>query len=133
MANSLMRRCAALLLICAGCGGGVEDPFEREHVTGQVTLDGKPVEFGTISFEGEKKEQTSEVALSLTPIRNGSFNTEEGGLGASPGSNAVRVTVYDGDPDSVEKEARRLGSWQGQKEVNGDPLVIEIAASELMK
>ena len=40
---------AALPLLLAGCGG--EGPFERAAVEGIVTLDGQPLEAGTIVFE----------------------------------------------------------------------------------
>jgi hypothetical protein len=48
-----MRACAVLpvLLLLAGCGSS--DNLPREPVSGTVTLDGKPLERGTISFQPE--------------------------------------------------------------------------------
>ncbi len=39
------------LLLCSGCGGGVEyEGDERAAVSGTVTLDGNPLPFGTITL-----------------------------------------------------------------------------------
>lgn len=41
------------LSICAlaGCGGAPKDPLGRQAVSGKVTLDGKPLDAGSITFQ----------------------------------------------------------------------------------
>jgi hypothetical protein len=129
-------RVLTLLLLSGslvGCGGGGGDPFDRAPITGTVSVGGEPVEFGSITFEGEKNEATQEVALAVIPIRQGKFDSSAAGRSPSPGTNEVTVTVYDGDPDSEEREAPVRGTWLGQEDVEaGEEIKIDINPEDLV-
>jgi len=49
---------ACCLLLAAGCGGGADLP-DRAKVEGLVTLDGKPLETGTVIFEPDASKGTT--------------------------------------------------------------------------
>jgi hypothetical protein len=71
-----------------GCGGG--DPFARQPLTGLVTFEGKPIQFGVISFEPADKEPTGTTAS----IRDGKFSIDRAG-GLSVGKYKVYVQAFD--------------------------------------
>ena len=122
-----------LVLIAGGCGGA-KDPFERTDVSGTVTLDGQPIQFGEIYFKGpvDENDQTAQAFL---PIREGKFESV-GAQHPTPGENTVTVTIYETDPD-VESEdgspARAIGAWTGSQTVGEEPISINIEKSQLEK
>lgn len=76
----------ALILSTVGCGGGIA--IERADVTGKVTLDGQPLESGSVTFL-PTKIKTGVPATA--EIKNGVFSlTAENG--ATVGSNRVEIT-----------------------------------------
>lgn len=84
----------ALLLIAAGCGGGVDHP-DLAEVTGTVTLDDKPLSGAKVTFspqEGRPSEGTTDsegkYELSYTP----------GVPGAELGQHTVRIETADETP-----------------------------------
>lgn len=89
-----MRRLLIILgassLALVGCGGA-GDPFPREPVSGVVTLDGKPVPAGMITFTpiGGAEPVASGV------IRDGHFELPRAD-GPAPGSH--RVTIWSRGP-----------------------------------
>ncbi len=70
---------AALVLAAAGCGDAVA-------VSGKVTLDGVPVESGTVTFV---PEDTSKGQGAGATITNGEYKIE--GVGPPPGSYRVEI------------------------------------------
>lgn len=85
---------ALLVTALAGCGSG------KATVTGKVTLDGQPLEKGTISFEPVDGATSSAEG----PIAAGAYSLE-----VPPGPKLVRISatkvigqrqVYEGDPNS---------------------------------
>ena len=50
------------LLACWGCGDGAADGLPRRAVSGSVTLDGKPLESGMISFDPDAADQPHPVS-----------------------------------------------------------------------
>ncbi len=83
--------CVALV----GCGSGVSPTAD---VTGEVTLDGKPLETGVIIFE------TTGARPSTGKIENGKIvevTTYKTGDGASVGQSKVSITAFK-PPESVE-------------------------------
>ncbi len=78
-----------LLLLAAGCGKP-GDGFSRFPVEGTVTLDGKPLKSGTITFNA-----TGQGASSSGEIAEGAFKLS-GDDGLSPGP--YRVEIYSIQP-----------------------------------
>ncbi|WP_406693938.1 hypothetical protein V5E97_23145 [Singulisphaera sp. Ch08] len=78
------------LMTFAGCGGSSADGFSRFPVDGTVTLDGKPLASGTISFNA-----LQQGASASGPIADGAFRLA-GDDGLSPGP--YRVEIYSLQP-----------------------------------
>ncbi len=86
----------SLALVCfAGCGGATSDRPATYAVTGVVTLDGKPVEGATVTFNPESRDGTA--AFGRTGA-DGTYQltTFEASDGALPGDYIVTVTKYSG-------------------------------------
>jgi hypothetical protein len=74
-------------LATAGCSGG-DDDFPRERISGTVTLDGKPLETGRITFM--PTETTGPSTASEAAIKNGAYEISvDQGLAPGP----YRVTI----------------------------------------
>jgi hypothetical protein len=78
--------CLASVLVLAGCGQG--DAGTRAAVTGQVTLDGKPLAQGAIKFA--PMDQTRGVVTGVS-IHDGHFELPAE-IGAAIGWNRVEIT-----------------------------------------
>ena len=74
--------------LLAGCGE--RRPLSR--VTGQVLFDGKPLQFGTVSFQPEFGQPATAV---IQPDGSFSLHTVGEGAGAVVGRNLVRVACYE--------------------------------------
>lgn len=75
-------------IVVSGCGEGrpaVESSTEEATVTGKVAIKGKPVEEGTIVFDGTNVERKM-APLKTAPIKDGVYTAT-----AFIGDNAVRV------------------------------------------
>lgn len=134
---------AGLTFCFVGCGGGVEDPFDRTHVSGSVSIDGQPLKYGAIYFKGEQAADATEVAQALLDIRDGKFAATRA-YKPGIGKNSVLVTAYEGDPpppapvDDEEGDAppdpKVVGYWQTEVTIEDEaPLTFEIRKSELQK
>src|SRR5262249_56780399 len=78
----------------SGCG----DPRNRQEVTGEVTLHGRPLDDGIIQFAPVDGQETGDGAQ----IVNGKYRIpKEKGL--SPGK--YKVTIYGGDGKSRARDA----------------------------
>ena len=73
------------LLVLSGCGGSGAD---REAISGAVTLDGKPLESGSILFTPEGPGSTGGGE-----IENGQYSLSRE-LGLSPGSYRVQIQSW---------------------------------------
>lgn len=73
----------ALLVAAGGCGSGVR----RVHVSGDVSLDGKPIEEGNITFTpvtgtagpatgGEIRNGKYDVAAAVSPLAGGTYRVQ---------------------------------------------------------
>ncbi|AGA31028.1 hypothetical protein [Singulisphaera acidiphila] len=79
-----------VLMTIAGCGGSPADGFSRFPVEGTVTLDGKPLVTGTISFNA-----LQQGASASGPIAEGAFRlVDDDGLSPGP----YRVEIYSLQP-----------------------------------
>jgi hypothetical protein len=83
------------LLTCTfclvGCGSG--DKFNRQPVSGTISIDGRPIPHGNIEFVPSESQPTT-VTLE---IKDGKFSVEQKG-GLAPGKYIIRVQGMDGPP-----------------------------------
>lgn len=84
-----------------GCGGGGGSTRKLVKVTGTVSLSGKALETGTITFVAEGNEAMNAAA----EIKAGkySLSTEKAGDGAPPGNYKVRIESWATPPSMDEK------------------------------
>jgi hypothetical protein len=82
-----------LTLGLAGCGG--TNPANVVHVSGTVTLDGKPIPLGMIVFEPDPSRGNS-GPQGHADIKDGRFDTRASKKGAVVGPQLVRITGGDG-------------------------------------
>jgi hypothetical protein len=81
------------VLLC-GCGGG----GRRLHpVAGTVTFDGKPLAVGQIFFDPDVGKG-NDGPQGFAHIKDGKFDTAEGGRGVLGGPYIVRIDGFDGRP-----------------------------------
>jgi hypothetical protein len=86
-----------LSLSLAGCGGDGDDGLPRVAVSGSVTLDGKPLASGAISFMPESQGQVNPVSVGAV-ISRGSYTIPRE-QGPTPGKYRVGIiSVEDGPP-----------------------------------
>lgn len=82
----------AWLVAIGGCGGGSEDGLPRQAVSGKVTLDGKPLERGVISFTPDA--QATSPVTGGGVIADGAYAIpREQGL--TPGKYKVSINASD--------------------------------------
>jgi len=85
--TTLFLNCLIVVGVLCGCGGNQE----RVPVHGLVTLDGKPLPVGTVSFMGE-----GGYAVASGDIHEGKYTVSESGnrRGIPPGTYGVRITSW---------------------------------------
>ncbi len=83
------------MVVLFGCG---TDGLQRFDVAGEVTFDGQPVPAGEITFEPDHT-QGNEGPQGFALIRNGRYNTAEGGRGVIGGPHLLRLTGWARIPD----------------------------------
>lgn len=90
-----LARVVGLAGLCAlaGCGGG-GDP-NLVHVSGTVTVDGKPLPLGLIVFEPDPAKG-NRGQQGHADIKDGKFDTRQAGKGVAVGAQIVRITGGDG-------------------------------------
>jgi hypothetical protein len=92
-----------------GCGGGNAGPTLYQ-LSGTVTFAGKPVPAGTILFEPDVAKGNRGPAGFAT-IRDGKFDTREGGKGTVGGPHTARITGMEAPlPEGVPVEEARVKS-----------------------
>lgn len=79
---------SVLLLSLAGCG----QDDGRESLSGNVTFDGQPLVYGEIVF------RPSEGPEGIATVRDGKYDTDDGGMGITIGPNTVIITGYAAEP-----------------------------------
>jgi len=91
-------------LVLSACGPARVDDLPREAVSGKVTLDGKPLERGTISFQPASASPTS----GMVSIVGGSYSMPKA-YGLVPGSYKVSISSSEGSGPS-----EKLGDVPGK-------------------
>jgi hypothetical protein len=90
---SLLLFAAAVALLPMGCNEGPR----RYDVSGKVTFKGAPLPAGEIYFDPDSK-QNNQGPQGYARIKDGVYNTAEGGKGTVGGPHVVRIGGYDGQP-----------------------------------
>lgn len=80
------------LLALTGCGGGSDSNLV--HVSGTVTVDGKPLPLGLIVFEPDPMRNRGPQGFAN--IKDGRFDTCQAGKAVALGPQIVRITGGDG-------------------------------------
>lgn len=93
MGRGCLLLAAACLLLLPGCGSNLA------RVSGEVTLDGKPLETGTIVFQGEGQ------AMGVGEIEGGSYAIKTGNeRGLAPGKYRVTVSAFQTRPGASDMD-----------------------------
>lgn len=117
------------VVICGlvGCGGS--GGVERFGVAGTVTFEGKPVPFGSVKIEPDRKKGGSGPA-GFAQIRDGKFDTAESGRGSVKGP--MLVTVQGVATDAVYAQPI-FKPYQTAVEVGDDNEPLEIVVPDELK
>ena len=97
--SALLTGCLALGGL--GCGGEDVDTRPRQAISGEVTLDGKPLEDGELTFDPKSR---AEGVPAAGKIVGGHFSIDRN-EGPVPGSYFVRINAI--DPSTVPARAAR--------------------------
>lgn len=95
-----------LSFLLVGCGG--EEKPQTVLVSGLVTLDGKPLPKGTVTFQSKSKGDGSLKRPAIGQIDSSGrvqLSTFEAGDGVIPGSYTVVITAFENDPSAEEYAA----------------------------
>ncbi|MBA4191634.1 MAG: hypothetical protein C0467_26950 [Planctomycetaceae bacterium] len=122
------------LCVLAGCGGG-SDP-NLVHVSGTVTVDGKPLPLGMIVFEPDPAKG-NRGQQGHADIKDGQFDTRQSGKGVALGAQVVRITGGDGvNPEPFTPFGKLLFEEHTTRtDVTKDqpPLRLDIPGQKAMK
>ncbi len=116
--RGLLCACAVGLLAVVGCGGA--DPFNKQPLTGSVTVKGKLLPYGQIFFEPAEGQKFATNAT----INDGKFVlTKETGL--SPGKYSYRLMALDREEKTLSPaEAATSDPGAGKGKIAGPSVVI---------
>lgn len=89
------RAASAVLALCAVLSGGCGTPANVAHVSGTVTVDGKPLPAGMVVFEPDPAKG-GRGPQGRADIKDGRFDTRLAGAAAALGPQVVRITGGDG-------------------------------------
>ena len=95
-----------VLVTCCGCGDGAADQLPRNAVSGSITLDGKPLESGMISFDPDSAEQAQPVSGGCL-VRGGGYSLARVD-GLTPGT--YRVSIRSGGDGAALAEGEAPGA-----------------------
>jgi hypothetical protein len=106
-----LRRLGGLLLLGAGLAlpAGCDGGPKRYHVSGQVLHDGKPVPAGEIFFDPDPAKG-NDGPQGFARIKDGRYDSRDGGTAAGPGPQVVRILGFDGNarPDADQPFGKAL-------------------------
>lgn len=106
--------CSTIVLVGCGGGAGYEGP-QRAEITGAVTLDGKPLEDGSIAFQPRNEDQKPAGGI----IAGGQYKIPEG-KGPTMGEYDVYITAMG---ETKEVPVIDGGEETGEFEVVGEQLI----------
>lgn len=93
---------AGISAACALLAGCAEDGPPRYDVSGMVSFNGEPVPRGTIVFEPDTKKG-NKGPQGFADIKDGHFNTADGGKGTVGGPHIARIAGFDGKPQNEQQ------------------------------
>jgi len=91
--RSLWMLCFAVALTAPGCGGSSGKKIDRQSISGSVTLDGAPLDQGTIRFEPMSDVKEKTAAGSLIQAGRYAISAAEG---LPPGKYIVSISAVEG-------------------------------------
>lgn len=94
----------AFVFFANGCGSRGPETY---HVSGTVTLEGKPVPAGSVLFEPDQSKGNKGPA-GFAKIKDGKFDTRAGGRGTVGGPHVVKIMALDGVPAEEMPEGTPL-------------------------
>lgn len=92
--------------LLSGCGSGDTGP-KRYQLSGKAQFKGQPIPAGQIVFEPDSSKGNS-GPQGAAEIRDGKFDTRNGGRGTIGGPHRVRITGYDGVSQDEMHPAKQL-------------------------
>lgn len=96
---------AILTASLLGCGGGAGIDPQLQVISGTVTLDGAPLDQGSIQFYSDSPQSHSMV--SSTTIRRGEFQLEQKG-GLPPGLYKAAISSVKSSPDQANSTGDKM-------------------------
>ena len=93
---------AGLALVLLGCGGKPE----RVRVSGRVTFQGNPVQYGNIVFEPDPSRGNRGPQGYAKISSKGTFDTGVAGTGPCPGPQVVTIEAYPDLNSPASKKSR---------------------------
>jgi hypothetical protein len=88
---AMMLRVAFLCASVAGCGGRAYEGEQRFAISGTVTVDGQPLDFGVIAFKPQGMGENLKGRVAGSPIREGRYTIPEE---KGPTAAAYRVEIH---------------------------------------
>lgn len=110
MTTGLEWVCVAVALACVGCRSHVEHEWQTAAVSGMVTVDGKPLEHGTVRFVPTGKTLGPKTTLE---VHDGMF-TADADHGPSLGSHRVEIEYAD-DSELAHDDEAALSELKGKR------------------
>lgn len=118
---------AGLALVLLGCGGKPE----RVRVSGQVTFQGKPVQYGNIVFEPDPSKGNRGPQGYAKITSKGTFDTGIAGTGPCPGPQVVTIEAYPDVESPASKKSRVVLQYRTQVDLPAEATTqdFEVPAS----
>lgn len=107
---------SSLTLALHGCGGKPE----RVRVSGQVTFEGKPVQYGNIVFEPDQTKGNRGPQGYAKIDAQGNYDTAIAGAGPSPGAQVVTLEAYPDLDSPAAKKNRILLQYRTNVDLSGE-------------
>ncbi len=110
------------LLVLSGCGDGAE----RIRVSGQVTFDGKAVQYGNIIFEPDQS-RGNHGPQGYAKIKHGHYDTSDAGTGPCPGPQVVYLEGYPELDISGPKKSRLVFNHRTAVDLPAQATTVDFA------
>jgi len=102
-----------LLAEASGCGGGGPTRYE---LSGKVTFEGKSIPHGRIVFEPDASKKNA-GPQGFANIKDGQFDTSDGGQGHIGGAHLIRVEGFDAVPGAGAPPKPLFNAYQSSADL----------------